>query len=205
METQYTDVCLACQNLEDYAYDFVTKGLDDAMKDSLKHDTGLVKKNNHNDCQDLNDMNDCLVKGMIEKIPSYNDCDLDKALQEMMENMYNLLGAIIAGDCGQWNNIHDLWSEISKLWNEINKLKARVSELEANNNGKWIDALTKILNNLKSSGAWKQTGNTIFEGNFNPNRNIATGNINLFGGSTDGNAFIRTNNGKTENDLAGGI
>lgn len=198
------DTCLACQNLEDYAYDFVTNGLDDDMRESMKDDKGLIKENNHNDCQDLNDMNDCLIGGMIEKLPSYNSCDLDQALQDVMTNMYNLLGAIIASDCGQWENIHDLWAEVAKLWDEINKLKARVSALEESN-GKLVDALTKILTDLKNSGAWKQTGDTIFDGELNPNRNIATGNINVFGGTTDGNYFIRTNSGKTENDLAGGV
>ena len=66
-------------------------------------------------------------------------------------------------------------------------------------------ALEKLLTDLKNSGAWRQTGSTVFEGSLNPNRHLATGNINLFGGTTDGNAFIRTNNGSTENDLAGGI
>lgn len=74
--------------------------------------------------------------------------------------------------------------------NEYNKLKG---------------ALTNLLQNLKDSGAWNQTGSTIFEGSLKSGRNIATGNINLFGGTTDGNAFIRTNNGSTENDLAGGV
>ena len=45
----------------------------------------------------------------------------------------------------------------------------------------------------------------LFEGSLDPNRHLATGNINLFGGATDGSSFIRTNNGSTENDLAGGI
>lgn len=67
------------------------------------------------------------------------------------------------------------------------------------------DAFTKLLEDLKGSGAWEQTGDTIFKGNLKPNRHLATGNINLFGGTPDGNAFIRTNNGSTENDLAGGI
>lgn len=80
--------------------------------------------------------------------------------------------------------------DFNNLKNEYNKLKG---------------AFTTVLQNLQNSGAWNQTGNTIFEGNFNAGRNIATGNINLFGGTVDGNAFIRTNNGKTENDLAGGI
>lgn len=66
-------------------------------------------------------------------------------------------------------------------------------------------ALTNLLQNLKESGAWNQTGSTIFEGSLKSGRNIATGNINLFGGTTDGNSFIRTNSGSTENDLAGGV
>lgn len=80
--------------------------------------------------------------------------------------------------------------DFNNLKNEYNQLKG---------------AFTAILQNLKNSGAWNQTGNTIFEGSLRPDRNIATGNINLFGGTVDGNSFIRTNNGKTENDLAGGI
>lgn len=80
--------------------------------------------------------------------------------------------------------------DFNNLKNEYNQLKG---------------AFTALLQNLKNSGAWNQTGDTIFEGSLRPDRNIATGNINLFGGTVDGNAFIRTNNGKTENDLAGGI
>ena len=80
--------------------------------------------------------------------------------------------------------------DFNNLKNEYNQLKG---------------AFTALLQNLKNSGAWNQTGGTIFEGNLYPDRHIATGNINLFGGTVDGSAFIRTNNGKTENDLAGGI
>ena len=80
--------------------------------------------------------------------------------------------------------------DFNTLKNEYNQLKG---------------AFTALLQNLKNTGAWNQTGNTIFEGSLRPDRNIATGNINLFGGTVDGSAFIRTNNGKTENDLAGGI
>ena len=62
-------------------------------------------------------------------------------------------------------------------------------------------ALNKIINNLQASGAWRGG----LDGDFVTNRNIATGNINLFSNAVDGNHFIRTNNGSTENDLAGGI
>lgn len=66
-------------------------------------------------------------------------------------------------------------------------------------------ALENLLQDLKNSGAWQQTGSNIFQGRLDNNRHIATGNINLFGGYTDGSSFIRTNSGLTENDLAGGI
>lgn len=65
-------------------------------------------------------------------------------------------------------------------------------------------AFIKVLQNLESSGAWSHTGEDILSGGFVSNRNIATGNINIFGGTPDGNSFIRTNNGRTDNDLAGG-
>lgn len=67
------------------------------------------------------------------------------------------------------------------------------------------DALVKLLQDLKNSGAWEQTGDNILDGRLKDDRHIATGNINLFGGQPDGNSFIRTNNGSTENDLTGGI
>ena len=75
----------------------------------------------------------------------------------------------------------------------IKALETKVNLLES--------ALNKIIANLEESGAW--TGG--LSGDFNSGRDIATGNINIFGGTTDGNSFIRTNNGQTENDLAGGL
>lgn len=97
-----------------------------------------------------------------------------------------------------------LEKEIKKLdvriTNENNALKERLEALE-NANAGLQNALRKIIENLEGSGAW--TGGLT--GGFNQGRNIATGNINLFGGTPDGNSFIRTNNGSTENDLSGGI
>ena len=98
----------------------------------------------------------------------------------------------------------NLEKEIKKLDDRItaenNALKERIEALE-NANAGLQNALRKIIENLEGSGAW--TGGLT--GGFNQGRNIATGNINVFGGTPDGNSFIRTNNGSTENDLAGGI
>lgn len=99
----------------------------------------------------------------------------------------DLTGYVKLPEFNQLKNDHEaLKAGYNNLRNEFNQLKA------------FND---KIIANLRASGAW----NGGLDGNFNPNRNIATGNINIFGGTPDGNSFIRTNNGQTENDLAGGI
>lgn len=72
---------------------------------------------------------------------------------------------------------------------------------QATKNNDLKDTLTKLISNLEKSGAWAGG----LKGNFKEGRNLATGNINIFGGLPDGNSFIRTNNGSTENDLSGGI
>lgn len=88
-----------------------------------------------------------------------------------------------------------------EITNHIKQLENKITELKGDNN-KLLTVLTKLINNLKNSGAWE---GDLFNGGFKPNRNIATGNINIFGGTPDGDSFIRTNNTSTENDLAGGV
>lgn len=88
-----------------------------------------------------------------------------------------------------------------EITNHVKQLENKITELNGDNN-KLLTVLTKLINNLKNSGAWE---GDLFNGGFKPNRNIATGNINIFGGTPDGDSFIRTNNSSTENDLAGGV
>lgn len=60
--------------------------------------------------------------------------------------------------------------------------------------------LQAIITDLQNSGAWDNVNQRLVQG-----RSIATGNINLFAGTVDGESFIRTNNGQTENDIAAGL
>ena len=85
-------------------------------------------------------------------------------------------------------------SDLATIKNDITKIK---NDLTTQGN-----ALKKIIENLYNSGAI--TSND-FNFSFNTGRNIATGNINLFGGTQDGNSFIRTSKTAQENDLTGGI
>lgn len=77
------------------------------------------------------------------------------------------------------------------LDNRITALDNRIAVLET--------ALTKVLTDLKGSGAWS-SGDNVLLGAMTANRHIASGNINLFTGTTDGNTFIRTTNSANEND-----
>lgn len=73
------------------------------------------------------------------------------------------------------------------------------------------NALKSIVKNLTDSGAWDPNAssdnvkNVSLRGGLKSGINIAYGNINLFGGTPDGDHYIRTNSGQTEDDLVGGI
>ena len=82
-------------------------------------------------------------------------------------------------------------NETSTRQNADNALSNRITVLES--------ALTKILSDLKGSGAWT-SGSDVLTGGMTANRHIASGNINLFTGTTDGNTFIRTTSRQNEND-----
>lgn len=115
------------------------------------------------------------------------------------------LNAIVAKDDGIWSE--DFQPKIDALNKRIDELDAKVERYHnelLNQVTTLENALKKLLENLAKSGAWSYTGN-IFNGNLNPGRDLATGNINLFGGSPDGGSFIRTNGGASENDITAGI
>ena len=82
-------------------------------------------------------------------------------------------------------------NETSARQNADTALSNRITVLET--------ALTKVLTDLKGSGAWT-SGDNVLLGAMTANRHIASGNINLFTGTTDGNTFIRTTNTNNEND-----
>lgn len=198
------DICKACEDLQTYAPDFVIKGVTDEMCSNLESNTGLMNKGREN-CTDLHNANDCLIGGIAEKATSYNPCDPNKMIEDLAKNTMHVIDMLICSDCGQWNEIKKIWDEIQKIWDAIEELQNGMSDQNANMN-KMLSAVEKILQNLKNSGAWTvPESGSIWDGSMTADRNIATGNINVFGGTPDGSTFIRTNNTSTENDLAGGI
>lgn len=196
------DICKACEDLQAYAPEFVIKGVTDQMCSNLEANQGLMNKGRKN-CTDIHNAIDCLVGGMAEKAQAYDPCKPNQPIEDLAKNVMHVMDMLACSDCGQWEQIELIWEEIQKIWDAIHALEEGLADSNGNI-AKLTDALIKILQNLQNSGAWASKGN-ILDGNFVQNRNIATGNINVFGGTPDGNSYIRTNNGKTENDLVGGI
>lgn len=198
------DICKTCEDLQQHSPDFVANGVTDEMCSNLESNTGLMNNGREN-CTDLHNANDCLIGGIAEKATSYNPCDPNKMIEDLAKNTMHVIDMLICSDCGQWNEIKKIWDEIQKIWDAIEELQNGMSDQNANIN-KMLSAVEKILQNLKSSGAWTvPESGSIWDGSMTADRNIATGNINVFGGTPDGSTFIRTNNTSTENDLAGGI
>lgn len=198
------DICKTCEDLQQYSPDFVANGVTDEMCSNLESNTGLMNNGREN-CTDLHNANDCLIGGIAEKATSYNPCEPNKMIEDLAKNTMHVIDMLICSDCGQWNEIKKIWDEIQKIWDAIEELQNGMSDQNANIN-KMLNAVEKILQNLKNSGAWTvPESGSIWDGSMTADRNIATGNINVFGGTPDGSTFIRTNNTSTENDLAGGI
>lgn len=110
---------------------------------------------------------------------------------------------------GVWSP--DLLEVVKELSKTLTGMNERLNQLEtrATDIRNVTNAVNSIVDHLNKSGAWDPNAtpsqSTDIRGGLKDGINLAYGNINIFGGSTDGNSYIRTNSGQTENDLAGGI
>lgn len=110
---------------------------------------------------------------------------------------------------GVWSP--DLLEVVKELSKTLTGMNERLNQLETKSTDirNVTNAVNSIVDHLKKSGAWDPNATpsqtTDIRGGLKDGINLAYGNINIFGGSTDGNSYIRTNSGQTENDLAGGI
>lgn len=109
--------CTACNDLVEYAPVFAVKGVTEEACDSLASNTGLNPDLDpkHDDCDDLHDINDCLVGNMDDEVEAYDVCDWKDFMHEFIPNTYETLKAIICNDCGQWQKIEDMCKMIDHL------------------------------------------------------------------------------------------
>lgn len=124
--------CNACNELREYAPEFVQNGVTDTVCNSMKNDTGINPQVSvtHTDCEDLNLANDCLIGRMDDELESYDSCEWKKFMHKLLPNLYNLLKLMICAICGLWVNVHDLWDQIDQLWAQIRSILSRLTAVE---------------------------------------------------------------------------
>lgn len=109
--------CSACSDLKEFAPDFVQNGVTTTVCNSLKNDTGLnpTLTTLHNDCDDLDTANDCLIGMMDKEIEAYDVCDWKEFAHKFIPNIHQLTKAEICTICGLWTSVHELESKTDAL------------------------------------------------------------------------------------------
>lgn len=105
--------CSACEELRQDAPSFVVNGLSDTECASLGNNTGLNPSSGNNDCTDLNNMNDCLIKNMENEINSYNVCSWKDYMKALVNNMWTMYKGIICAICGLWTAVAAIPTDIA--------------------------------------------------------------------------------------------
>lgn len=102
--------CSACNDLREYAPEFVLNGTTDSVGENLKNDDGLSNASGHSDCDDLLDVNDCLIGNMLDELDNYDVCDWKEFMTAFVGNLYETIKAMVYSTCGQWCAINTMFN-----------------------------------------------------------------------------------------------
>lgn len=111
--------CSACDELRQTDPNFVVNGLGDTECASLGNNTGLNPSSGNDDCEDLNAMNDCLVKNMETEIDSYNVCNWKEYMKALVDNLWTMFKGIICSICGLWERVSCVYDSLVNLIDAI--------------------------------------------------------------------------------------
>lgn len=113
--------CNACENLCETSPEFVEQGVTDTVCNSLKNDTGLNPELSvlHNNCEDFEDMTDCLIGRMDQDIDLYEVCDWKTYMHRLVPNLYNYLKAMVCWLCGLTERISSVVTRIDCIKNAV--------------------------------------------------------------------------------------
>ncbi len=114
--------CSACDDLRENSPNLIVNGLGDTECTSLANNTGLNPSSGHNDCDDLHDLNDCLIGNMEQEIDAYDVCDWKEYMRKFVENTWTVFKGIICAICGIWVNIANLRKRDFELCELIDQL-----------------------------------------------------------------------------------
>lgn len=127
MATTYS--CSACEELRQEVPELICNGFDDEMCSSLSNDSGLSPTSGHNDCTDLNNLNDCLVGNEEKEVDLYEVCDWKTFMKQFIGNLWVFNKSVICAICGIWANIHNLWNKIAEILQQIADIISNISAL----------------------------------------------------------------------------
>ena len=114
--------CEACNEIKTIDPNLAINGWSETECTSFKNDTGLNPSSGHNDCTDLELMNDCLIGDMDAVVDAYGNCDWREFMHKFIPNLWTVLTAIKCAICGIWTNIHNLWNKVNCTYNGISNL-----------------------------------------------------------------------------------
>lgn len=156
--------CEACEDIRQNDPSLIVNGFTDAECASLKNDTGLNPSSGHNDCQDLTNMNDCLIGNEDAELENYEVCDWKAFMHNFIPNLWTLESGIICAICGIWTNIHNLWNKVNEALSKINEALNKANCA--------INGTKSLISALNST-----TQGTAFVRYFRDNSGVGSGNM----------------------------
>lgn len=121
--------CSVCEDLKQADPNLVVNGIGTTECASLRNDTGLSPSSGHDDCDDLNLLNDCLVGRMDKELNAYNSCDWKEFMHNFIPNVWTAFKALICAICGLWTNVHNIWTSITQISASITDIYNKIANI----------------------------------------------------------------------------
>lgn len=100
--------CEACSEIREIDANLIVNGWSDTECASFKNNTGLSPSSGHDDCTDLENMNDCLIGNLESEVDAYDVCDWKTFMKKFIPNLWTVISAIKCAICGLWTRLINL-------------------------------------------------------------------------------------------------
>lgn len=137
-----TKNCAACDDLRENSPNLVVNGLGPTECTSLGNDTGLNPSSGHNDCTDLNNLNDCLIGNSEDELDAYDVCEWKDFMKMFIPNVWTTVKGIICAICGIWRYIHSILKRLAKVECILDTLTKEQDFHVGQENIKWFNGVT---------------------------------------------------------------
>lgn len=114
--------CSACDDLRQEAPSVIVNGLGDEECASLQNGTGLSASSDNDNCEDLNNLNDCLIGNLGTEVDAYDVCEWKEFMKKFIPNLWTTLKAIICAVCGVWKHLNGILESVNDLCALVNQV-----------------------------------------------------------------------------------